>query len=46
MVLPPTELQKAVGGAVIGEDQEFIFAHGDTEVPISIQMLVWSAGKA
>lgn len=42
-----TELQKVVGGAVIGEDKEFLFAHGDSEVPISIQMemldkLVWS----
>lgn len=45
-----TEVEKVVGGAVIGEDWELIFAH-DTEVPISIQIemldkLVWSSGKA
>lgn len=46
-----TEVEKVVGGAVIGEDWELIFAHDDTEVPISIQIemldkLVWSSGKA
>lgn len=46
-----TEVEKVVGGAVIGEDQELIFAHDGTEVPVSIQMemldkLVWSSGKA
>lgn len=41
MVLPPTELQKVVDKAGIEEDQEFSFAHGDSEVPTSIQRKYW-----